>query len=761
LATTRSRPHGREHARPAAGGVAAEHATKIYAAATTGIVIIVAFLALTSIGHVIDAATQHFMLFYAGVFALIALCASTGLGLVATDRVFLNAGHRVLAQSAHRAASFGAVTFLIIHIVTEILAQRVHVLDAVVPFLSPFRTFYIGLGTIASDLIILLVITGIMRGRFNAHGRAWRWRAIHYTSYASFVFGVWHGLLAGRPAKPYVDWSYGLLVALVLLALVVRIVSNSLRPKESLSGPPVPMSGDSASAPMRAAAMFAQLGAARANTGGQPRLMVSSVQESVMSAPVSGAYPGAPMLTAPVPAGTGELAYEPGYEGPPRYLGAPRRADSGPMPRAATGPMPRAGTGPMPRAATGPFPRPGTGPMPRAATGPMAAMGDTPSWPSSGHPSGPMPRAATGPMPRAGTGPMPRAGTGPMPRAATGPMAAMGDTPSWPSSGHPSGPMPRAETGPFPSSPSGAAGGPQSWPSFRPMTGPMPQADPRPPADSGRWPASWPEPGPMPADRPGPGRATGSQPGMPSGQFPRPGTGPMPRAGSGPMGGGPRPRPAGGPGSGPMPRAASGPMPRAATGPVPRAGTGPMPRSAAGPMPAASRRQPRRPSGPASGPMPRSATGPQAWPGSGPASGPFPRVGTGPLPEAGTGHRPAPWPGSGPTRADRSTSGRPARSQPRPGTGPMPRAGSEPGQRGGGRPQPRAAERPDPRQRGYYGSEPDYPPPSGYRPQADQQAPWDGGLPEPDPAFRYREPGPGMPGYRGSRDARYGGDRRR
>ena len=335
MATTRSRPHGREHARPAAGGVAAEHATKIYSAAIAGIVIIVAFLALTSIGHVIDAATQHFMLFYAGVFALIALCASTGLGLVATDRVFLGAGHRVLAQSAHRAASFGAVTFLIIHIVTEILAQRVHVLDAVVPFLSPFRTFYIGLGTIASDLIILLVITGIMRGRFNAHGRAWRWRAIHYTSYASFVFGVWHGLLGGRPGKPYVDWSYGLLVALVLLALVVRIVSNSLRPKENLSGPPVPMSGDSASAPMRAAAMFAQLGAARANTGGQPRLMISSVQESVQSGPLSGGYPGTPMLTAPVPGRDRSAGLRARLRGPaPLPGGAARRRQ---RPDAASG----------------------------------------------------------------------------------------------------------------------------------------------------------------------------------------------------------------------------------------------------------------------------------------------------------------------------------------------------------------------------------------------------------------------------------------
>ena len=36
---------------------------------------------------------------------------------------------------------------------------------------------------------------------------------------------------------------------------------------------------------------------------------------------------------------------------------------------------------------------------------------------------------------------------------------------------------------------------------------------------------------------------------------------------------------------------------------------------------------------------------------------------------------------------------------------------------------------------------------------------WDGGFPETDPNLRYREPGPGMPGYRGSREHRYGGDR--
>jgi DMSO/TMAO reductase YedYZ heme-binding membrane subunit len=232
VATTRSRPRGRESARPSADGIiAAEHATKVYSIAIGGIVVIIAFLALTNIGHVIDAATQHFMLYYAGVFALIALCTSVGLGLVATDRMVLNPGHRIFVQSAHRAASFGALAFLVIHIVTEILAQRVKVLDAFVPFLSPFRTFYIGLGTISSDLIVLLVITSIVRKRFTGHGKAWRWRAIHYTAYVAFVFGVWHGLLGGRPGKPYVDWSYGFVVAFVAIGLAVRVLSNSLRPK--------------------------------------------------------------------------------------------------------------------------------------------------------------------------------------------------------------------------------------------------------------------------------------------------------------------------------------------------------------------------------------------------------------------------------------------------------------------------------------------------------------------------------------------------
>jgi hypothetical protein len=483
----------------------------------------------------------------------------------------------------------GALAFLVIHIVTEILAQRVHVIDAAIPFLSPYRTFYIGLGTIASDLILLIVITSIFRKRFTAHGKAWRWRAIHYSSYLAFVFGVLHGLLGGRAAKPYVDWSYGFAIALTALALVVRFLAISLRPKEAVSAPP---GADQASgspgypgtSPLHSEALSmtqAQLGgtiqmlpaavthAAIGMPGSQPWAAIPAPGWSATSGPFPalsaspgyaadfpyGGYKHAELmpLGAPVhgtgvavgaggcpyaadprpgPAAVGQTGgqppYEPEYDGPPRFMGAPRKhvpqddvssypygpqsyrqpgigyadhrgesqsgpgqalgaanpgltqrtraaqlgrvdPNSGPLARASTGPMPRLATGPPPRADSGPMPRLGTGSMPRAAGGPMPRAG-----------SGPMPRLGTGPMPRAGTGPMPRAGTGPMPRADSGPMPRLGTGPmprldSGASPRVGTGPMPRADSGPMPQLRTGPESRPDSRPAQRSGTGPVPR----------------------------------------------------------------------------------------------------------------------------------------------------------------------------------------------------------------------------------------------------------------------------------------------
>jgi DMSO/TMAO reductase YedYZ heme-binding membrane subunit len=528
---TTGRSRGRQGVRSGAQGAVGEHMSKVMTTVITASVVVVLVLVMTKPGRAVDAATQRFMLFYAGVFALIGLTASVGVGLVATDRIVMTPGHRVMAQAVHRAVSFGALAFLIIHIVTEILAQRSHVIDAVVPFLSPYRTFYIGLGTIASDLILLIVITSMFRKRFTAHGKAWRWRAIHYASYLAFVLGVMHGLLGGRTAKPYVDWSYGFAIALTALALVVRFLALSLRPEDSVStqlgadraagGP-----GSPRNSPLHAAAMSmtqAQLGgtiqmlpaatgpnAAIGLPGGQPWAAIPAPGWSAISGPFPALtaspasageapyslYQGPELmpLSAPVYGRAGEQPlYEPGYDGPPRFMGAPRKHvpqddvssyPYGPQSHrpAGTGPMTRLGTGPMTRLGTGPMTRLGTGPMPRADSGPIPQLGSSArprpdTGPAPRARTGPMPRADSGPMPRPGAGPPPRAGTGPMPRADSGPMPRLG---SGPRPRPDAGPMPRLGAGPVPRTPSGPVSGaartprpdPPDWPRAHPRSSP-------------------------------------------------------------------------------------------------------------------------------------------------------------------------------------------------------------------------------------------------------------------------------------------------
>ena len=191
---------------------------------------------MTRPGHTIDMAVMHFMLFYAGVFALIGLTAAVGAGLLAADRIVMSPNRRIVAQAVHRAVSFGAMGFLVIHIVTEIIAGRSHPADAVLPFLGQRRMLYLGLGTLASDLFLLVLVTGIMRGRFATLRPTWMWRALHATAYVAWVLGIVHGLLDGRTAKPYVDWSYGACVAAVGIALIVRLVAAA-RVQETASSP--------------------------------------------------------------------------------------------------------------------------------------------------------------------------------------------------------------------------------------------------------------------------------------------------------------------------------------------------------------------------------------------------------------------------------------------------------------------------------------------------------------------------------------------
>ena len=377
-------------------------------AVVIGTVIIAAAAAATTTGHTVVAGTDHFLLYYAGVLALIALTAEVGIGLVASDRIFMKPSARVTAQALHRAMGFGAIAFLVIHIVLEIIAGRSQPADAVIPFLDKGRTFYLGLGTVASDMFIVIMMTGIYRARLAAKMSPKAWRVIHASAYAAWIFGLVHGLLAGRPAKAFfgfsgfVAWSYGACVVAVAAALMVRLVARNRAGNELVSHPVADSGG----------------------TGGW-----SAAAAALTSA---GALPGGAALTA---AAMQAPALAIGFARRPRRLPEPglpptRAGSAGPPHRCAGGAAARPTRRAAPRttsglrisqktagwARQGRSGRWGPGAFERGSQ--FGSPGADP-WERAGEyePTGPMPRIArhghTGPVPRVA----PREQTGPMPRA--------------------------------------------------------------------------------------------------------------------------------------------------------------------------------------------------------------------------------------------------------------------------------------------------------------------------------------------------------
>ena len=165
-----------------------------------------------------------FLDFMAGVFTLLALTATVVFGLAATDRLVLTPRRRVAMQSAHRAAAVASLGFLVIHVAVKVYDQEATPLAALVPFAGG-ANLAVGIGVVAADLMVFVALTGALRGRFAGSGRPWLWRAMHGTAYASWPIALAHGLTAGREAKEWVLWGYGLCVAAVALALMVRLLA--------------------------------------------------------------------------------------------------------------------------------------------------------------------------------------------------------------------------------------------------------------------------------------------------------------------------------------------------------------------------------------------------------------------------------------------------------------------------------------------------------------------------------------------------------
>lgn len=154
-----------------------------------------------------------------GIVSLVLLTASVVLGILGPLRVTISERWpRFAIDTLHRDVSLLVIVVLVIHIVTSVLDgfAPIRLIDAVVPFIAAYRPLWLGLGAVAFDLLLALVITSLMRRRLGYRS----WRAIHWLAYASWPVAVLHGLGTGTDTKA--GWNL-VLTAICLLAVLAAV----------------------------------------------------------------------------------------------------------------------------------------------------------------------------------------------------------------------------------------------------------------------------------------------------------------------------------------------------------------------------------------------------------------------------------------------------------------------------------------------------------------------------------------------------------
>jgi methionine sulfoxide reductase heme-binding subunit len=141
-----------------------------------------------------------------GVVALVLLTVSVVLGIAGTTRFASPGLPRVVTAGLHRNVSLLVLCLVALHVLTTVLDSytQIGLAAAIVPFSSPYRGLWLGLGTVAFDLLLVVTLTSLLRDRLSYRV----WRGVHWLGYACWPVALWHGLGTGTDSR--LSWLLGL-----------------------------------------------------------------------------------------------------------------------------------------------------------------------------------------------------------------------------------------------------------------------------------------------------------------------------------------------------------------------------------------------------------------------------------------------------------------------------------------------------------------------------------------------------------------------
>jgi sulfoxide reductase heme-binding subunit YedZ len=157
-----------------------------------------------------------------GVISLGLLTVSVALGISEVVRFATPGWPRFVLAALHKNVALLATTFVAVHVLTALLDSFAHIsiVDVLVPFIGSYRPLWLGLGAVAVDLLIAVVVTSLLRERVGYRA----FRAVHWAVYACWPVALMHGLGTGTDTR--FRWAVAfnvLCVALVVGAVLFRL----------------------------------------------------------------------------------------------------------------------------------------------------------------------------------------------------------------------------------------------------------------------------------------------------------------------------------------------------------------------------------------------------------------------------------------------------------------------------------------------------------------------------------------------------------
>lgn len=150
-----------------------------------------------------------------GVSALVLFTLTLVLGIVTRSGRPLPGLPRFAVTTVHRTTSLSALLFLTLHVGTLVFDPyaQLRLVDIVVPFVGSYRPIWQGLGTVAADVVVILIVSSLLRHRLGLRV----WRVLHWGAYLCCPVAVAHVL--GNGTDRTTGWLLSIVAACVALVI--------------------------------------------------------------------------------------------------------------------------------------------------------------------------------------------------------------------------------------------------------------------------------------------------------------------------------------------------------------------------------------------------------------------------------------------------------------------------------------------------------------------------------------------------------------